>query len=269
MAVFRARAVAVAAGVPAVFAVLAGLLTVATPATIATAAEPAVGVPAAAPAAAPAAQGAQGANEISVTRDLVRSSRPPLTVTFRRTTTDPVVFITIDDGVTKDRRGLAYVERTQLPVTAFLTAWTIKDRARYFERITAWGSVQNHSATHASLGRSSTDLDHEICYTQRALTKDFGSQPWMLRPPYGAGHSRHLAQVTADRCGITEIVMWDALVEDGRLSQAGRGLQPGSIILLHFTPNLEKDLKAAVRAARKAGLVPANLDDYLPAPASS
>ncbi len=40
MAVFRARALAVAAGVPASFALLAGLLTVASPMTVATAAEP-------------------------------------------------------------------------------------------------------------------------------------------------------------------------------------------------------------------------------------
>ena len=260
MAVFRARAVAVAAGVPAVFAVLAGLLSIATPATLATAAEPA-----AAPAARPAATESVA---FFVTRDLVRSARPPMNVTFRKGTTDPVAFITIDDGVTKDRRGLRYVEQTKLPVTAFVSAWTVKDRASYFTRITRWGSVQNHSATHASLARSSTDLDHEICYTQRALAKDFGSSPWMMRPPYGAGYDRQLAQVTAERCGISEFVMWDAVVENGRLTRAGKGLRPGSIILLHFTPNLEKDLKVAVRAARRAGLTPANLAEYLPAPTS-
>ena len=37
-------------------------------------------------------------------------------------------------------------------------------------------------------------------------------------------------------------------------------------MLLHFTPGLAKDLKAAVRAARKAGLRPASLADYLPDP---
>jgi peptidoglycan/xylan/chitin deacetylase (PgdA/CDA1 family) len=256
MAVFRARAVAVAAGVPATFALLAGLLTVASPMTVATAAEPeaaAADVSAGVPAAA-----------WSVTRGLVQNVRPPMAVSFTVPSADRVGFITIDDGVTKDMRGLQYVEANQLPVTAFVSAWTVKDRARYFERITRWGSVQNHSATHASLARSSTDLDHEICYTQRALSRAFGARPWMLRPPYGAGYGRMETQITAARCGISEVVMWDAVVEDGRLTGIGNGLQPGAIVLLHFTPRLEKDLRAAVKALRAAGLTPANLADYLP-----
>jgi peptidoglycan/xylan/chitin deacetylase (PgdA/CDA1 family) len=254
MAVFRVRAVAVAAGVPALFAVLAGLLTIASTTATATAAEP-DRVTAAAP-----------TGTWSVTRDLVRTSRPPMAVAFHLPTANRVAFITIDDGVHKDRRGLAYVEATHLPVTAFLTAWTIKDRAPYFARITTWGSVQNHSATHASLARSTTDLEHEICYTQRALAKDFGATPWLLRPPYGAGYSRQETQVTAARCGISEFVLWDAVVDRGRLVEVGNGLRPGSVLLLHFTPHLERDLRAAVRAIHHAGLTPASLADYLPAP---
>lgn len=256
MAVFRARAVAVAAGVPVAFAVLAGLLTVASPMTLATAAEPRAVV-------AEAGVGA-ASGEWSVARDLVRSTRPPMAVTFTVRSPDPVAFITIDDGVTKDMRGLRYVEANRLPVTAFVSAWTIKDRARYFQRITRWGSVQNHSATHASLARSATDLDHEICYTQRALARSFGATPWMLRPPYGAGYARQETQVTAARCGISEFVMWDAVVADGRLTEVGNGMRPGAIVLLHFTPRLEKDLRAAVKEIRGAGLRPASLADYLP-----
>ena len=263
MAVFRARAVVVAAGVPAVFAVLAGLLTVATPVTVATAAER--------PAAAEVGTTAELATSVtagiwSVRRAAVRTTRPPMSVDFRVPSADRVAFITIDDGVTKDPRGLRYVEATRLPVTAFISAWTVKDRARYFQRITRWGSVQNHSATHASMARSSTDLDHEICYTQRKLARDFGTQPWMLRPPYGAGYDRQETQVTAARCGISELVMWDAVVEDGRLTEVGGALRPGSVVLLHFTADLEKDLRVAVRAMRKAGLRPADLAAYLPAP---
>jgi peptidoglycan/xylan/chitin deacetylase (PgdA/CDA1 family) len=192
-----------------------------------------------------------------------------MAVSFNVASTDRVGFITIDDGVTKDMRGLRYVEDNRVPVTAFVSAWTVKDRARYFQRITRWGSVQNHSATHASMARSSTDLDHEICYTQRALARSFGAKPWMLRPPYGAGYSRQETQLTAARCGISDIVMWDAVVEDGRLTEVGNGLRPGAIVLLHFTPRLEKDLRAAVRALRKAGLAPADLADYLPPPSGA
>jgi peptidoglycan/xylan/chitin deacetylase (PgdA/CDA1 family) len=259
MAVLRARALAVAVGVPAAFAVLAATLTLASPGSPATAAESVdtattttAGVPAAGPALA-----------MGVTRPFVRGSVVPVAVDHRVRTTDPVAFITIDDGVHKDPNGLRYVERNRLPVTAFVSAWTVKDRARYFQRLTQWGSVQNHSATHASLARSRTDLDHEICYTQRKLTRDFGTRPWLLRPPYGAGGTRLETQITARRCGIDAIVLWDAVVEKGRVTTTG-SLRPGSVLLLHFTPNLERDIKAAVRAIREAGLRPADLGAYLP-----
>lgn len=255
MARLRARALAVATGVPAAFVLLATALGFGTSGAPATAAEPASAIV-----------------PFAVVRDLVRPTGPAVPVSFRvpvagsRTPAldAKVVFITIDDGVTKDMRGLRYVERWQLPVTAFLSTWTVKDRAAYFERLTRWGSIQNHSATHASLARSTTDLDHEICYAQRALTKDFGRTPWLMRPPYGAGSSRMEVQVTARRCGIQHLVLWDAVVENGRLTEVGNGLRPGSVILLHFTTDLEKDLKAAVRAARAAGLRPADLASYLP-----
>ena len=60
--------------------------------------------------------------------------------------------------------------------------------------------------------------------------------------------------------------MWDAVVEKGRLTEVGNGLRPGAVVLLHFTPHLERDLRAAVAALRRAGLTPANLAHYLPAP---
>ena len=253
MGVIRARALVVAVGTPVAFAAVAAGLALATPA--ATAAEPTV--------TSVTTTAVPRALALTVTHPYVRGSHVPMAVDFTVRTDDPVAFITIDDGVHKDPDGLAYVERRQLPVTAFLSAWTVKDRARYFQRLTRWGSVQNHSATHASLARSRTDLDHEICYTQRALARDFGTRPWLLRPPYGAGSDRLETQIVADRCGIASIVLWDAVVEKGRVTSPA-GLRPGSVLLLHFTPDLERDLKAAVRAIRDAGLRPADLSDYLP-----
>ena len=178
-------------------------------------------------------------------------------------TTAPVAFITIDDGVNKDRRALDYVRQMRLPITSFVSAWTIKNEADFFVGISQFGSIQNHSATHANLMKASTDLDHEICYSQRMLKSTFGEKPWMMRPPYGAGMNNPTVLRKAYNCGIRDMVLWDAVVHHGKVTSTG-SLRPGSIVLLHFGPNLTRDLKAAVAAIHKAGLVPANLADYLP-----
>jgi peptidoglycan/xylan/chitin deacetylase (PgdA/CDA1 family) len=183
---------------------------------------------------------------------------------YRIKTKDKVAFITIDDGIYKTENSLAYVKANKLPVTAFLSSWTIKDSKKYFNEFTQWGSVQNHSATHASFAKRSTDLDHEICYVQKRFAKKYDWRPWMLRPPYGAAQGSQAVRNMGERCGIQQIVMWDASVGNGRISYANSKLQPGSIILMHFTKRLKKDLELAVKKIREAGLEPANLDDYLP-----
>ena len=96
---------------------------------------------------------------------------------YRIKTKDKVAFITIDDGIYKPENALAYVQANQLPVTSFLSSWTIKDSKKYFNRISKWGSVQNHSATHASFAKKSTDLDHEICYVQNDSRKSTTGTP--------------------------------------------------------------------------------------------
>jgi len=189
---------------------------------------------------------------------------PDLRPIYRVNTDDDVVFITIDDGVYKDPAARRLVEQRKIPVTSFLTAWTVKDRARYFERVSSLGSVQNHSATHASFSLLSTDLDHEICYTQRKLRRDFGATPWMMRPPYGAAADSPRVRAVSRRCNIERIVMWDTVIDSGQVDYRDGKLRRGSIILLHFGPDLHKDLRQALRIARKAGLQPADLAEYLP-----
>ena len=193
----------------------------------------------------------------------------PLPVTYRVDTKDPVVFITIDDGIITPSGALAHVEKHRIPITSFLTSSQVtKSKARYFRRISQWGSVQNHTTTHASLATSDAGLiKRQVCPVQGDYRRTFGEKPWMLRPPYGAGPSGWTLQSVVKRCGITEILMWDTVVDQGRLtSRYGDGLQPGSVILLHYTGNLETDLKVAVRAAKARGLRPANLADYLITP---
>lgn len=197
------------------------------------------------------------------------ASAQALPVTYRVDTKDPVVFITIDDGIITSGSALAYVEQRRIPITSFLTsAQVTKAKARYFKRISRWGSVQNHTTTHASLATSDAGLiRRQVCPVQGDFKRTFGERPWMLRPPYGAGPSGWTLHSVVKGCGIADIVMWDTVVDQGRLSSRyGDGLQPGSVILLHYTSNLETDLKVAVRAARARGLRPANLADYLTTP---
>lgn len=194
-----------------------------------------------------------------------------LPITYRVDTKDPVVFITIDDGIITPSAALAYVEKHRIPITSFLTSSQVTgSKVRYFERISRWGSIQNHTTTHASLATSDAGLiKRQVCPVQVDYRRTFGAKPWMLRPPYGAGPSGSTLHDIARRCKITDIVMWDAVVDQGRLTtRYGGGLQPGSVILLHYTGNLAVDLKVAVTAARAQGLKPANLDNYLRSPRS-
>lgn len=192
-----------------------------------------------------------------------------LPVTYRVDTKAPVVFITIDDGIVTSGSALAYVEKHRLPVTSFLTSSQVTpSKARYFARISRWGSVQNHTTTHADLATSDAGLiGRQVCPVQRNFRRTFGERPWLLRPPYGSGPNGWTLHRVVKECGITDIVMWDTVVERGRLTtRYGDGLQPGSVILLHYSGSLETDLKVAVRAAKARGLRPANLADYLRPP---
>lgn len=197
----------------------------------------------------------------------VRANDPA--VTYQVKTKDPVVFITIDDGIITPKEALDYVEKHSIPITSFLTSSQVTDaKARYFERISRWGSIQNHTTTHASLDTSDGSLIHrQVCPVQTSFRDRFGTKPWMMRPPYGAGPRGSTLHSVVAKCGITDIVMWDAVVEGGRMTTWNGGrLIPGSIILLHYTGNLAWDLKVAVSAARAQGFHPADLADYLTAP---
>ena len=200
------------------------------------------------------------------------ASAQALPINYRVDTKDPVVFITIDDGIVASRAGLEYVEKHTIPITSFLTSSQVTaSKVRYFTRISRWGSVQNHTTTHASLATSDAGfVRSQVCPVQVDFRRTFGTKPWMLRPPYGAGPQGRTLHRVARSCGITEIVMWDAVVDNGRLTTwYGSSLKPGSVILLHYTGNLATDLKVAVSAARAQGLRPANLADYLKGPLHS
>lgn len=183
-------------------------------------------------------------------------------------TTDPVVFITIDDGYTKDPRLIDLLRARQVPVTPFLTVDAVRVNPGYFttvEQVTGQ-SVQDHTLTHPHLTRLTPEAQaREICGAADALGKDYGRRPWLFRPPYGA-YDR-ATQLAAGRCGMTALVLWDVSMPHRVLRfAAGDHLRPGDIILVHWRPGLYRDLPVVLDAAAAAGLRIAALQDYLPAP---
>lgn len=191
-------------------------------------------------------------------------------VVSRVRTGDPVVFLTVDDGVTKDPAVLDVLGAARVPVTLFLTAGEITGSEPYFRRLQGVGAtVQNHTVHHRRLaGLPLAAQQAELCATADRYQRDFGRRPTLVRPPYGELDQNTLA--AAGRCGATAVVLWSVVVDRGRTSYAvGARLRPGDIVLLHFTPSLAADLRAVLAQVATAGLRVGRLEDYLAAPPTS
>ena len=187
-------------------------------------------------------------------------------ITYRVETKDPVVFITIDDGIVTSSAGLAYVEKHRIPITSFLTSSQVTDsKVRYFERISRWGSVQNHTMVHGALDDPKTDVEWEICETQDRFEKQFGYRPWMLRPPYGAGPDDPDVLKYAEKCGINRIVLWNVVVtDDNKVEYWDPPIRAGDIVLLHWVDGLDVGLEKILELGEAQGLTPAptTSDEY-------
>ncbi|MGV1036176.1 MAG: polysaccharide deacetylase family protein [Candidatus Nanopelagicales bacterium] len=182
-----------------------------------------------------------------------------------------IFFLTIDDGYGRTGGALRFVRQHKIPVTVFLTNAAIQGHASYYRKITRFGgSVQNHTMTHKSFTSPSVHLKREICRTQKTYRRVFGSAPTLLRPPYGNGGYLDTPMGTWKRisrtaagCGVKHVVMWDAVVAHGQTQFARGTLRRGGIVLAHFGPGLENDLRAVMATARRKGLKPAILTDFL------
>jgi peptidoglycan/xylan/chitin deacetylase (PgdA/CDA1 family) len=189
-------------------------------------------------------------------------------VLHRIPTTDPVVFITIDDGYDKDPAVVALLTARHVPVTPFLAVTALATHHEYFDSVqNATGQhVQDHTLTHPFLSRYSyARQKHEICGAADQLGTWYGTRPWLFRPPYG-DYSTTTRRAAKD-CGMTAIVLWDVSLPHRVLRYAeGSRLRPGDIILIHWRPGLARDLPVAIDAIEAAGLRAGALQDYLPAP---
>jgi peptidoglycan/xylan/chitin deacetylase (PgdA/CDA1 family) len=179
-------------------------------------------------------------------------------------TTQPVVFITIDDGIVRDPAALDLMRQSNTRPTLFLTQQYVQGHEDYFRQLQQAGaSIENHTIDHPNMRGKPLDFQRqEICATSDFYAKEYGSRPVLFRPPYGSYDDT--TRVAATDCGIKFVVNWTATVNDGVVRfQSGNTLKPGDIILMHFRTTFTQDYTAFLNKAREAGLTPATLTDFL------
>ncbi|MFD9684276.1 polysaccharide deacetylase family protein [Kitasatospora sp. NPDC059146] len=180
-------------------------------------------------------------------------------------TTDKVVFFTVDDGWQRTPEAERFIADHHLPITAFPLPMPAGTDPDFFKRVTAvpGSSVQDHSVSHSDLSKLPLEQQQvEICDARDAMTRLFGTAPVVFRPPFFAWNADTLQ--AAANCGIRTVLTADADYSWGASNIWHPGpLQPGDVILMHWTDTLATDLPRALAAADAAGLKPAGLIDYL------
>jgi peptidoglycan/xylan/chitin deacetylase (PgdA/CDA1 family) len=180
-------------------------------------------------------------------------------------TTQPVAFITIDDGQVKHPLAVPLLRAAKVPVTLFLEVDAIKDDPGYFRKLRAAGAtIEAHTISHPELkGRSYAYQKHEICDGADRLAALYGQRPTLFRPPFG-DKDRTTLRVVKD-CGMKAAFFWTATGNDGKVWYQGEHrIQPGDVILMHFRKRFPDDFLAILTAIHAAGLTPARLEDYIP-----
>ena len=183
-------------------------------------------------------------------------------VIYNIRTRDKVVFITIDDGVTVSDELAKFIDEKQLPITTFALAGELWRNRDWFTQRSNM-AFENHTNTHAHMTLIKPEQQiFEICRASQVIRNVTGERPVFFRPPGGSWNEE--VRESVGRSGIKYLLMWNVQIYRGRTLMSGRKtLGPGDIILLHYTPSLESDLKILLTKTKQAGLRPALLRDYL------
>lgn len=216
-------------------------------------------------------RGGPAASDASAT---TTTSSPPVTlvplpstpgvapVVTRVETTDPVVFLTIDDGHTRSPEVQAALEEAGVPASLFLLDGPVEADAEFFRNLPGT-VVEAHTRTHPDLRTLSEEAQRaEICGNADTLERAFGRRPVLFRPPYGS-YDEATARAAA-ACGMAAVVLWEASVNGDVVGfRTVPRLRPGDVLLMHFRPSFVTELRALVERVDAAGLRFALLEDYL------
>jgi peptidoglycan/xylan/chitin deacetylase (PgdA/CDA1 family) len=195
---------------------------------------------------------------------------PPIPPTPRALPPAPVIYfgpadrgafyITIDDGKTPDPEVLALMQRTHVPITAFLTSdWTAPNLYYWRSFVAAGGDIEDHTVSHPDLTRLSWAADKaQWVGAAQAFRTWFRKSPTLGRPPFG-NFNRNV-QITAGQAGLRYIVHWSASMFNRKLNTFDHGpLRAGEIVILHWVPGVYDSLVRLLQIAAAQGLHPASL----------
>ncbi|MGW7364210.1 polysaccharide deacetylase family protein, partial [Streptomyces sp. NPDC054841] len=194
---------------------------------------------------------------------------PPVFTTVP--TNRKVVFLTIDDGAEKDPELLEMMSELQIPYSAFLTDYVVRDDYGYFRKMQDSGvALHNHTLNHRYLpGLSYAKQKKEICGQQAILEEQYGERPRLFRPPYGNYNEDTLR--AAKKCGIKAVPLWaaEAFPDHMEWREPDRDLHPGDIILTHFRGkdvwkgSMADMVRNVMKIVTAQGYAVARLEDYV------
>ncbi|MER6102515.1 polysaccharide deacetylase family protein [Streptomyces sp. NPDC001832] len=196
-------------------------------------------------------------------------SLPPVFTTVP--TKDRIVFLTMDDGAEKDPELLQMMDELDIPYSAFLSDYLVRDSYGYFLEMQRLGvGLNNHTLSHPHLPRLSySEQRSEICDQQAIIEKQYGQRPTLFRPPYGTYDSDTLR--IAKACGIKAVPLWNAEAFPDRMEyrEEDQDLHPGDIIVTHLRGRKDwggsmADLvRAVMKTITDKGYAVARLEDYV------
>ncbi|MDR3033783.1 MAG: polysaccharide deacetylase family protein [Kitasatospora sp.] len=192
-------------------------------------------------------------------------------------TSDKVVFITIDDGAEKDPKFVEMLTELKVPITMFLTKDIVKGDYGYFKPLQALGnSIQNHTVSHPVMSKlTAAQQKSQICDDQAALTEQYGTAPYLFRPPYGDGANTPTLNTSVQECGPRAVVLWreSMQIHDMQYQAADKKLKSGDIILAHFRgpselkgETMTQMFGELLSRIQEQGFAVARLDDYIAKP---
>ncbi|MET9799347.1 polysaccharide deacetylase family protein [Streptomyces sp. NPDC006368] len=194
---------------------------------------------------------------------------PPVFTTVP--TKERIVFLTIDDGAEKDPELLRMMTELDIPYSAFLSDYVVKDDYGYFKKMRDGGTaLHNHTLNHRYMpALSYAEQKQEICGQQDIIEKRYGKRPALFRPPYGNYNADTLRAARA--CGVKAVPLWaaEAFPDHMEWREWDRDLHPGDIILTHFRGKQEWNgsmadmIRHVMNVVTTKGYAVARLEDYV------